>query len=426
MRYVVSMLLICAGVGTAVVLYLTKPKARKTRPRRPAPLVAVAELRRTSEPVRVQAYGTVIAAKELTLQAEVDGRIVHQDANLVPGGLIPAGRKLLQIDPEDYRLAVRQGRANVEEARFEVEVEQGRRVIAEREWELLKDEIATSDAGRRLALREPHEKRAAARLQAAESRLAQAQLDEKRCTLRCPFNALVLAESVEEGQLVTRQGELATLVGTDEFWVRASVPLAKLGRISFPQAGRAGAAARVILETANGQPVVREGRVLRLLGDLEASGRMARVLVAVANPLDLPAGQAGSNGHADDAPPRMGPGRLLLGCYVKVEIDAGREEGIYVVPRAAMREGDRLWLVNGEGRLLFRDADVLWRRRDEVLVRCEIAADERLVLSRLSAPLPGMKVRLPGSRPAATAPAPTTAPAPSRPDGSAGHPSEGR
>jgi len=401
MRYIVSMLLICAAVGTAVVMYLTRPKAQRTRHRKPAPLVQTAELRPTSRPVRIVAYGTVIAAKRLTLQAQVEGRIVYQEANLVLGGLIPAGSKLIQIDPNDYKLAVEQQEAAVEEAQFEVDTEQGRRVIAEREWKLLEKEIATSEAGRRLALRQPHQKRAAARLQAARSRLDQARLDQKRTTLLCPFNALVLAESAELTQLVSRQADLATLVGTDQFWVQLSVPLAKLPRIAFPRGGRRGAKAKVVLATANGSAVVREGRVLRLLGDLEPSGQMARVLVAIDNPLDLPTAPIGAG--ASQPPMDVGPRCLLLGCYVRVEIDAGTADGVYAIPRSAVREGDRLWLVDADGKLVFRDANVLWRLRDEVLVRCEIADGERLVVSRLSSPLPGVTVRV--HDPAASAPA---------------------
>jgi hypothetical protein len=174
-----------------------------------------------------------------------------------------------------------------------------------------------------------------------------------------------------------------------------------------------------MLDTANGSPVVREGHVLRLLGDLDPSGQMARVLVAIDNPLDL--APRSNPSPTPETPMRAGARCILLGCYVKVEIDAGREDGVYVVPRAALREGDRLWLVDAERKLVFRSADVLWRRRDEVLVRCEVAPDERLVLSRLSAPLPGMVVRLPepGEEPPATAPAsgPTGEPSARAPEG---------
>ncbi|HUS92915.1 MAG TPA: HlyD family efflux transporter periplasmic adaptor subunit [Phycisphaerae bacterium] len=410
MRYVVSMLLVCGAVGTAVVLYLTQPKARKARPVKPAPLVRTVPLDKTSEPVVVEAFGTVVAAKELTLQAEVGGRIIHLEPNLVVGGLVPEGRTLLQIDPADYRLEVRQREADVKEAQFEAELEQGRGFVAQREWELLAKEVVTSQAGRRLALREPHRERAASRVQGAEAALAKARLAEERTALSSPFNALVVAESVEAGQLVAEKTTLATLVGTDQFWVQLSVPLAKLSRLALLDNGNGGPPAKVILDTGNGESMVRRGRVLRLLGDLDPDGRMARVLVAIDNPLDLPPPSAAA--RAASQPARMGPRRVLLGSYVKVEIDAGVEPDVYVVPRLALREGDRLWLVGGDRRLRFRDAEVLWRRRQAVLVRAEVQPDERLIVSRLRAPLPGVEVRV-------EAPTTATAPAsaPSAPGG---------
>lgn len=396
MRYILSVLLICGAVGTAVVMYLTKPRARKAHPPQTAPLVQAVELRKTSVPVAIEAYGTVIPARRLTLQAEVEGRIIYQNPALVPGGVISAERKLLQIDPEDYKLMVKQLEAALTEAKFEVETEQGKRIVAQREWKLLENEITTSQAGRRLALREPHKERAAARVQAVQSRLDQAKLDVKRTTLTCPFNAMVIDESVEVGQLVNRQSTLATLVGTDQFWVQVAVPLGRLARIRFSRAGKGGSTARVVCDTANGAAIVRQGRVLRLLGDLNTSGRMARVLVAIDNPLDLPGGT--SSGVAP-----MGARCILLGCYAKVEIQAGTQDDVYVVPREAMRQGNRLWLVGGDEKLIFRRAEVIWRRSGDMLVRCEVSPGEKLVTSRLGAVLAGDRVKVHAPRKATTA-----------------------
>jgi RND family efflux transporter MFP subunit len=350
-------------------------------------LVEVVELRETSVPVTIEAYGTVIPARRLILQTEVEGRIIYQDDALVPGGVIPAKRKLLQVDPEDYKIQIKELEAALTEARFEVETEQGKRIVAKREWKLLEKEITTSPIGRRLALREPHKERAAARVQAAQSRLDQAKLDEKRTTLICPFNAMVIDESVEVGQLVSRQAKLATLVGTDEFWVQVSIPMGKLPRISFARADKDGSTVKVVCDTGAGAAIVRTGRVLRLLGDLNTSGRMARVLVTIDNPLDLQSGD--SSGAAP-----MGARCILLGCYTKVEIQAGVQDGVYIVPRSALRQGDRLWLVSRDNKLVFRQAEVIWRRSGDVLVRCEVVPGEKLVTSRLGTPLSGDKVRV--------------------------------
>ncbi|MDP6047766.1 MAG: HlyD family efflux transporter periplasmic adaptor subunit [Phycisphaerae bacterium] len=399
MRYVLALLLICAGVGTAVVMYLNRPPTKKSRPMKTAPLVKVVEFRKTDVPVTIAAYGTVVPARQLTVQAQVEGRIIQQVPSLVPGGLIPAGSKLLQLDPEDYRIQIKELEAALTEAKFEVEVEQGKSVVAKREWKLLEKEIKVSDSGRRLVLRQPHMERAEARVQAAENRLAQAKLDEKRTTLTCPFNAIVIDESVEVGQLVSKQAKLATLVGTDQFWVQVLVPIGKLQRIRFPRGDEGGSTASVVCDTAGGSAIVRTGRVLRLLGDLNTSGRMARVLVAIDNPLDLSTPAPGQTAT-------MGPQCILLGSYTKVEIQAGRLDGVYVTPREALREGDRLWTVGSERKLIYRDAEVIWRRRTDVLLRCDVPPGQKLVLSRLGSPLPGMTVRVhdPDKSPAASQP----------------------
>ena len=75
----------------------------------------------------------------------------------------------------------------------------------------------------------------------------------------------------------------------------ASVPIEMLKWIRLPDGQQNGdyredgAPARVILETGDEQPIVRDGKVVRLLSDLEPSGRMARVIISVPDPLSLAA-----------------------------------------------------------------------------------------------------------------------------------------
>jgi membrane fusion protein, multidrug efflux system len=401
-KYILSVLVICGGIWAAAHMYWNKPKTKKEHPPKTSPLVEAIELIKTSVPVIIEAHGTVVPARKLIVQAEVEGRIIDQNPSLVVGGVIPVNSKLLQIDPEDYKLQIKELQAALTEAKFEVELEQGKRLVAKREWKLLENEITTSAIGQRLVLRQPHQERAAARVQAAESRLDQAKLDAKRTALICPFNAMVIDESVEVGQLVSKQAKLATLVGTDQFWVQVSIPLSKLPRIRFSQSSKDGAAAKVVVDTSHCGAIVRTGRVLRLRGDLDTSGRMARVLVAIDNPLDLP--PAGASG----GPATMGEKCILLGSYTRVEIQAGQQDDVYVIPRMALREGDRLWLVNGANELIFRPAEVIWRRQKDILVRCEVKPGEKLVVSRLSAALNGDKVRVHDPKQPTTASQPAT------------------
>jgi RND family efflux transporter MFP subunit len=387
-KFIGYILVFLVAAGTALGLYASRPQAKKSKARRLVPLVKTIKVSPRSEQVYVEAFGTVIPAKKMAVLSEVEGRIININPELIPGGLINQDSLVVQIDPTDYALLINESKAEVAEAQYKLELEKGRQVIAKQEWRLLEENIVATQTGKSLALREPHLRSVQAQLEAAKSRLAAAELEEKRTTIRAPFNALVLEEFVEKGQLVGRQTQIATLVETDYFWVQASIPLVRLARITFPEkTGQKGAGVRIILQVNGGPSIIRHGSALKLLGDLDPKGRMARMLIKVNDPLNLAAKAA------ENVEGKPDKGKILLGSYVKVEIDAGVLDNVYAIPRQALRAGDRIWILNREGRLDIRPVDILWRRKDEILVTAELAPQEKLIVSRLQSPLPGMKVQ---------------------------------
>ena len=108
---------------------------------------------------------------------------------------------------------------------------------------------------------------------------------------------------------------------------------------------------------------------------------MARVLVEIADPLAL-----------SNSPGTSGGSPLLLGSYVKVDIEAGRLMDVLTIPRSALREGGRLWLVGPDKKIRIAEAEVLWTRSETVLVRNLLKEGEQLIVSELKAALPGMAV----------------------------------
>ena len=90
------------------------------------------------------------------------------------------------------------------------------------------------------------------------------------------------------GSQAMPQSDLGTLVGTDAYWVKVSIPVDRLQWVSVP-----GSPATII---SNGG-TARKGRVIKLLGDLEEKGRMARLLVEVRDPLALRPGNEGTKPH---------------------------------------------------------------------------------------------------------------------------------
>lgn len=384
-RNLLALFVLLLAAAVSFWLYAHKPQTKKIKPQHPDPMVRVITVQPSNESVVFEAGGTVIPAQKVELQSEVEGRIIEQNPELVPGGIVGKGELLVQIDPLDYRLQIREREAELATARYELEVEEGRQIIAREEWQLLEKELSGDQVSKHLALREPHLRNSRARLEAAQSRLDAAKLAEKRTTVRAPFSGLVLKESVEKGQFVGRQTVIAALVSTDQFWVQAAVPLSLLDRLQFPdKVGGKGSAVQIVLDKGyGGKPTLREGMVFKLLPDIDPKSRMARLLVEIRDPFNLGASQI---------PEKQGA-KILLGSYVKVRIDAGVLKDVYVIPRAALRENDQLWLLTAEGRLDIREVKVLWRRIDEVMITTEERLAEPIVVSRLVSPVSGMRIR---------------------------------
>jgi RND family efflux transporter MFP subunit len=357
--------------------------------------VEVTEIVHTDEEVVVRAQGTVTAAQQVLVRPEVAGRIVGLSPSLVPGGLFAAGETIARIDERDYQVQLVAQREAVARARLALRQEQARQAVAEEEWELLEDSIPADTSNRDLALRRPQIEQAEAAITAAKGALAKAELDLERCTIKAPFNAVVLREQVDLGQLVGPQTEIATIVGTDAYWVRVSLPVEHLGWIDIPgRGGRLGSNATVI-HSAGSVEIRREGRIDRLLGDVDPAGRMARLLIVIDDPLNL------------RRPNRKPDLPLLIGSYVTVEIRGRTIDSAIVIPRRALREvhvdganGARegLWIMDADDRLAMREAEVVWRTEETVIVSNGFADGERLITSTIATPIEGMKLSVAGAR----------------------------
>ncbi|MCF7863957.1 MAG: efflux RND transporter periplasmic adaptor subunit [Kiritimatiellales bacterium] len=366
--------LICLGllaiaIGCMAIMIKTAPTAEKKSPPKMAALVDVLSLNAADETVVLHLTGTVVPNEEVMLRARVGGEVVSTAPEFLEGGLFKKGDPILEIDPADYKLALAAAASALETARFNYKLELGRQDVAKREWALLKTDDAT-EMERELALRIPHLAASKAALEAAEATVEKTRLDLARTDIRAPFNAVVLGANVNEGSQASQQDVLAHLAGTDAYWVIVSIPVDRLGWVAIP-----GSKAKLVSTS----DAVREGRVIKLFGDLEEKGRMARLLVEVEDPLCL-------------KPENKGGKPLLLGEYVRVEIDGRTLRNVYSIPRKALHGNTQIWIATPDNTLDIREVDVLWRDAQQVLIHDGLSADEQLIVSDLTAPIQGMDV----------------------------------
>lgn len=369
--FLLAALVIGAGVFTAIRFIQTRPKPPQRPPAAISPLVEVMTVQAGPETVVVHAMGTVVPSRQTFIRPEVSGVVREVSPDFLPGATVKAGAALLRLEAEDFRLAVSARQADLDSARAALDLELGYQEVARHELELLqKSGKALEDPN--LALRKPQLAQARARVLQAETALDQARLDLKRTTVAAPFTALVLDKQVEIGSRVGPTDTLATLVDASEYWVETTLPVDRLPWVFLPEKGRPGSAVLVRSRASGAQ---REGRILRLRGDLEDQGRLARVLVSLPRPLET------------------SPAPILLGEYVRLDIEGKRLDQVVRLPRYALRENDTVWAVQNDT-LDIRTVAVAWRDTETVLVAGGLAAGDVIVTSELATPIQGMPLTL--------------------------------
>jgi RND family efflux transporter MFP subunit len=378
-----SFLVIAAGLVSATYITRKAPKAQKRPPVKIIPVVEVQVVHPGDHRITVSAMGTVVPAREVVLRSQVSGKVVSMHPEFIEGGYITEGNEILQIDPEDYQLAVTLAEAKVKDAESRLELAEEEAAAATEEWRLLNDTDSSTNAKPPpLVAKEPQLTAAQARLKADQAELKQAKLDLKRTSVRAPFNASVRTKSVEVGSLVTPQDHLAELVGVDEYWIQISVPVDYLKWISFSN-GKGRKGSQVMVVRRNGRE--RTGEVIKLLVDLETEGRMARILAAVKDPLGL----------QDTKGKTIRP--LLIGEYVRVEIEGPAVTQVFRIPRAALRDNDTIWVVADDSSLDIRSVRTLWRDKQTVFLKEGLNPEDQLIVSDLAAPVAGMKIQVEGA-----------------------------
>jgi RND family efflux transporter MFP subunit len=373
-------------VGLTVVVILGLFLLRRRPEERVQP--AIAPLVRTtiarSEPHRftVSAHGSVTPRTESDLIPEVSGEVVWISPSFAAGGFFEEGDPLARIDAADYRVDLEAARAMVarttsEFARAEKELKRQRQLAGRS----VASEARIDDAVNAFKVAE-------ASLREAQARLERAERDLTRTEIKAPYQGRVRSEQVDVGQFVNRGTPIATLYSVDYAEVRLPLPDRELAYLDVPLVPRP--SGEEALPDENGPRVVLEaefagarhrweGHLVRTEAELDPRSRMIRVVVRVPDPYGL-------------VEPRSAP--LAVGLFVDATIEGEEVEKAFVLPRDALRPGGRVYVVDENGRIRFRDVEVLRVERSQVIVGGGLRDGERVCTSPLEAAVDGMAVRL--------------------------------
>lgn len=373
-RYVAPLVILALGVFVLMHLMNTSPKAKPGgKKQKQQTIVRVEPVSFSSHTTAVIAMGNVIASKEIDIKPRISGEVIEISPSLVPGGYFKKDQEILKVDATDYEIELLELQTDLAAAESALEIEMGSQRIARKEYALLGEEA--TEAEKRLMLRSPQLLQQQAAVQAAEARVKKGELNVRRTRITAPFNAVVIERSANIGALVSTTSTLATIAGTDTFWVQLAVPVEKLKWIKLP--GHTGAKGSVVkVYTGKSNDDYRLGHVVRVAADLEALGRMAQLYVEVEDPLCL----------LDE---NSGKTPLFLGSYVQAEITGEEIDGVVYLSRSQLKDNNTVWLYGDDGALVKRTVEVLFRGDEFVLVR-GLEQGESLIVSSIAAPVEGM------------------------------------
>ncbi|MDD5228636.1 MAG: efflux RND transporter periplasmic adaptor subunit [Methylococcales bacterium] len=379
----VALLITIAAIGLSNYWLTHKPRANRTPKIVAAPLVEILKPAVKNHQTTIYTMGNVIASQSVNLTPRISGLVISVSPNFVEGGLLKKGEPLVELDPTDYLLAIKQSENEVAKAQYNLKLEQGQQTIVQREAQLLGSEL--HGQSEELVLRKPHLQLVQAALVSAQAALKQAQLNLERTKPTVPFNAIITARNANVGAWMpafSTGTPLAKLVGTDSFWVNVSVPVEKLRWLAIPEInGTQGAAAKITYDSAWGRGVYRQGNIKRLQAEIEPEGRMAKILVEVDDPLC----QKIEN---KSKPP------LMLGTYLQVALNGAVLHDVIELPETTLHDGKTLWLLNQKNELAFADVEPLWTENGKIYIAKDALPNNVMVItSDLAAPMVGMTLQ---------------------------------
>ncbi|MCT8987946.1 efflux RND transporter periplasmic adaptor subunit [Shewanella phaeophyticola] len=318
----------------------------KSAPAALLPQVGVVAVNGQEYQAEVIGFGEAKPRFELTLSAEVSGKVIELNRQFESGQVIKKGTVLGQINDTSYQQAVTQAQSDVAQAELDLLEEQREGEQAKAEW--LRSGLSGEPASP-LVLRTPQLAQAKAALDNAKLALKKAQQDLAYTQITAPFDALIISRDVQPGSYVQTGTELGTLYSVAE--VEINVPLSEMQWKNLPAFDNAELAKtpwNVTLQSTDGQ-YQWQGYIERVEQHLTETSRQRSLVVVVDDPL----------AQQTD---------LYPGTFVKTKIQGKSLTNLWQLPSSAISQQGDIWFVDDNGLLAKSAANIAFEKGGFVYV----------------------------------------------------------
>lgn len=369
---------LAAAFGAVQLLSAAKPAPEKKEEEQRLVSLVYSEAQEQAVHLAVNTQGEVRPHTEIDLTPEVSGRIVAISDSFAEGAGFEPGETLIQLDDADYKLAVARAEAGVAQAEVLLLQAKAAASIKRQQWLSLNPNREPTP----LQVNQPQVEEAEANLHSARAELADAQRDLTRTRIKLPFRGRVASRDVGVGQYVTASTPLGRVFATDRVEVRLPLTDAQLQELDLPMgfvASDKHPGPQVTLSARVGSRKHQwQGHIVRTQAAVDQQTRLIYAVAEVNDPY--------GTGASDGAP-------LAVGLFVTAEAESTRERRAVVLPREALRNADKVYVVDGEDRLDIRTVDVLSTSENRVVVASGVTDGERVVTSTVANATDGMQVQ---------------------------------
>ncbi len=419
-------------IGFSALLAVTLVKNRSTPEHAgtemPSKQVKVITAKKMPFRAKVTAYGNVEPAILLKGMAEVSGKIRYLHPDLKQGSSIPEDTVVVRIDPDDYKVALKEKQADLATNRsslIQLQAEEKSTkqsfLIAQKNLDVAKKELvriqelfekklvsrSAVDAEKQKVLQieqEVEEIRGQLNTFASRKASVSAQIDRTkeqvkgqrttlgRTEIKLPFNARIGQVSIEKNEFVAVGSSMFEALDVNGVEINAQLPIRHMRALVSHLEGTdvngqlllnprevlksLGLSARVRL--VGGMPYANwEARVLRISESIDPARRTLGIVVGVDNPYE-----------------KVIPGKrppLLKGMYTAIELFAPAREAL-VIPRKAVHEG-RVYVSNKNNRLEIKSVDIQFQQGNYVVINNGIQEGEKIIVNDLIPIIEGMPLR---------------------------------
>lgn len=399
--------IIAMGLAFAGYLRATRPPVERNPVLERVWIVSAMPVVLRNVQPKLRLYGEIVAGRKVDLRPLVAGRIVAVGPKFAAGGIVRTGDLLVQIDPFEYKSAVDERTAQLDEAKARLEeylseltaekrqIDGDKATLALRKRDAVRKanlrargsgsvkssddaKLALAQAEQKLIAREQSIARLGARSKQQSAVIARikvslerARRDLRETYLRAPFDGFLIEADGAIGKRVGVNDRIARLI--DAGWLEAKF------QVSDEEFGRLAAGGGYKNRPATVRWVTG-GKTFSFPATIE---RVASQVDAKSGGVDLYARIA----KTDIATV------LRPGIFVEVVIKDRAYDKVVRLPVSALHEGKLVYVVV-KGRLQARLVKIVARAGNDILVRGALKPDEKVLVSRFAEIGKGVRVEI--------------------------------